>query len=227
MNAIPLTLADGVSKRSLVKNIRELYRAKGTSEGHKIFFNMILGETPEILYPNQYMVRASGGNWTNKLILRVQASDNSVGQQAVSQQIKGKTSGATAVVTSSLVTTESSASVVEFELNRASLSPNASFVRDEIIEVTSNLTDSPMTFTVKSIVSSIAVNESGALYSVGETFSFDTNTSIGNGLAEGKIGTINFGIVDGVVIDDAGTNYEVGDVLTFQLPGKTLVFNKD
>ena len=215
MNAIPSTLADGVSKRNLVKNIRELYRAKGTSEGHKIFFNMILGETPEILYPNQYMVRASGGNWTNKLILRVQASDNSVGQQAVSQQIKGKTSGATAVVTSSLVTTESSASVVEFELNRASLSPNASFVRDEIIEVTSNLTDSPMTFTVKSIVSSIAVNESGALYSVGETFSFDTNTSIGNGLAEGKIGTINFGIVDGVVIDDAGTNYEVGDVLTF------------
>ena len=70
MNAIPSTLADGVSKRSLVKNIRELYRAKGTSEGHKIFFNMILGETPEIVYPNKYMVRASGGNWGSRLIMR-------------------------------------------------------------------------------------------------------------------------------------------------------------
>jgi hypothetical protein len=215
MNAIPSTLADGVSKRNLVKNIRELYRAKGTSEGHKIFFNMILGETPEIIYPNKYMLRASGGNWGSKLILRVAPSAGAVGDQAVGRQIQGKTSGATAVVVSSLSTSEAAVSLVEFELNPDSLSPNSSFISGELIEVTSNLTDSTITFTVNSIVSSTVLNNSGALYTATEAFTFDTDTNIGNGKATGRIGTIDFGEVSGVVIDDAGTKYEVGDVLVF------------
>ena len=41
MNAIPNELATGVNKRNLIKNIRELYRAKGTSEGHKIFIRNV------------------------------------------------------------------------------------------------------------------------------------------------------------------------------------------
>ena len=215
MNAIPLTLADGVSKRSLVKNIRELYRAKGTSEGHKIFFNMILGETPEVIYPNQYMVRASGGNWGNKLIMRVSPSASSVGDQAVSQKITGLTSGASAVVVSAASITEDAVSIIEFELNRDSLSPNASFVRGETIRVTSNLTDTLMSFTVNSIVSSVTVNESGALYGASEEIEIDTDANIGNGKATARIGNIKSGKVSGVVIDDAGTKYQVGDVLTF------------
>ena len=71
MNAIPLTLADGVSKRNLIKNIRELYSAKGTSEGHKIFMRMLLGENAQVTYPNQYMMKSSDGNWTSKTIIRV------------------------------------------------------------------------------------------------------------------------------------------------------------
>jgi len=216
MNAIPLTLADGVSKRSLVKNIRELYRAKGTSEGHKIFFNMILGETPEILYPNQYMVRASGGNWGNKLIMRVAPSSSSVGDQAIGQKITGQTSGASAVVVSSLAVNESSVSIIEFELNRDSISTSdAPFARGETIQVVSNVTDTLMSFTVNSIVSSVTVNEGGALYGASEIFPLDTDENIGNGEATARVGSINSGEVSGVVIDDAGTKYQVEDVLTF------------
>jgi len=215
MNAIPSTLADGVSKRNLVKNIRELYRAKGTSEGHKIFFNMILGETPEIIYPNKYMVRASGGNWGNKLIIRVAPSASSVGDQAIGRTVTGLTSGATAVVVSSLSISEDAVSIIEFELNRDSLSPDASFVRGEIIQVVSNVTDTTMSFTVNSIVSSVTVNESGALYGTSELFSLDTDDNIGNGEATARVGNIDAGEVSGVIVDDAGTKYEVGDVLTF------------
>ena len=45
MNAIPETLATGVSKRNLIKNIKDLYGAKGTSKGHELFFKAFLGET--------------------------------------------------------------------------------------------------------------------------------------------------------------------------------------
>ena len=51
LTAIPNTLASGVSKRNLVKNIRDLYRAKGTRRGHELFFRLLFGETPEIFYP--------------------------------------------------------------------------------------------------------------------------------------------------------------------------------
>ena len=105
--------------------------------------------------------------------------------------------------------------IIEFELNRDSLSPNASFVRGETIRVTSNLTDTLMSFTVNSIVSSVTVNESGALYGASEEIEIDTDANIGNGKATARIGDIKSGKVSGVVIDDAGTKYQVGDVLTF------------
>ena len=40
MNAIPSTLASGVSKRNLIKNIKDLYTAKGTSEATKLFMKI-------------------------------------------------------------------------------------------------------------------------------------------------------------------------------------------
>ena len=60
---IPENLASGVSKRNLLKNIKDLYTAKGTSEGHKLFMRMLLGENADIFYPNQYMVGSSKGDW--------------------------------------------------------------------------------------------------------------------------------------------------------------------
>ena len=101
MNAIPLTLADGVSKRNLIKNIRELYRAKGTSEGHKIFMRMLLGETPDVTYPNKYMMRTSDGNWTSKTIMRVAPLTVGIdASESVGGVITGGSSGEKAVVAS-------------------------------------------------------------------------------------------------------------------------------
>ena len=99
MNAIPLTLADDVDKRNLIKNIRELYRAKGTSEGHKIFMRLLLNEEPDILYPNQYMMKVSAGNWTNKTILRAAPGTGAIASEVVGALITGASSGASAVVT--------------------------------------------------------------------------------------------------------------------------------
>ncbi len=55
--SIPENLASGLDKRKLIKNIKDLYSAKGTSEGHKLFMRMLLDENSEIFYPNQYMMR--------------------------------------------------------------------------------------------------------------------------------------------------------------------------
>ena len=41
-------LADGVDKRKLIKNVRDLYISKGTKKGHELFFRLLLNEEPII-----------------------------------------------------------------------------------------------------------------------------------------------------------------------------------
>ena len=215
MNAIPKTLAAGVDQRNLIKNIRELYRAKGTSEGHKIFMRMLLGEDPELLYPNQYMMRASAGNWNNRPIMRVAPGVNVIADEVVGQTITGQTSQATGVIVSASVFAEGATAIIEFELNPNSLSTLETFQTGEELKAISTSQDIPMTFTLKSIVSQGLVSSGGALYPLENPISFDTNANIGNGLATAKVSSIAYGSVGDIAIDAGGTLYEVGDPLVF------------
>ena len=213
MNAIPTDLATGINKRNLIKNIRELYRAKGTSEGHKIFMRMLLDEDIEVTYPNQYMMRTSDGRWTNQVILRCSPGVNAIGGEMLGVIVTGQTSGATAVIANALSTAEGGDPIIQFEINPASLV--GTFTDGEVIQGTSTVQDVTMSFTVRGIVTSYAVTDGGKLYSVGDDLSLDTQTTIGNGEASAEVGSIKTGSVSRVVIDNAGTLYREGDVLTF------------
>jgi len=213
MNAIPNNLADGIDKRNLIKNIRELYRAKGTSEGHKIFMRMLLGQNSEVTYPNKFMMRASDGNWVNRIILRTSPDANAVAIEIIGTTITGGTSGATAVVSSALSTAEGGDIIVQFELNSDSIV--GTFTDGETITGTSTVQDVTMTFTIRGMVTNFNVTNGGILYDVGDTVELDTQTAIGNSEATAEVASIKRGSVSEVLIDDAGTNYNVGDVLTF------------
>ena len=95
MNTIPSSLATGLDKRNLTKNIRELYRRKGTQEGLKLFIRILLDEESEIFYPNTRMIRASGGDWDKPTIIRVSPIGSPVHAELAGQTITGQSSGAT------------------------------------------------------------------------------------------------------------------------------------
>ena len=213
MNAIPNELATGVDKRNLIKNIRELYRAKGTSEGHKIFIRMLLDENIDVTYPNKFMMRASDGKWTNQTILRCSPGTNAVAPEMLGVIVTGQSSGATAVIANAISTAESGDPIVIFEINPASLV--GTFTDGETIQGTSTVQDVTMSFTVRGIVTGFTVTDGGKLYSAGDDLTLDTQSSIGNGLATAEVGSIKIGSVSRVIVDDAGTKYRVGDVLTF------------
>lgn len=78
MRTIPDNLATGVNKRNLLKNIKDLYRAKGTKKGHQLFFRILLNEDPELYYPTKDMLRVSDGNWSDDTILRVYATNDTI-----------------------------------------------------------------------------------------------------------------------------------------------------
>ena len=213
MNAIPNDLATGVNKRNLIKNIRELYRAKGTSEGHKIFIRMLLDENATIKYPVEEMLRVSDGKWVFKTILRCSPGTNSIASEITGRTITGQSSGATAVVAAASTTAEGGDSIVIFEINPDSLL--GTFTDGETIKGTSSVQDISMLFTVRGMVTNTAVTDGGILYSAEDTIELDTNTAIGNGEAIARVEAIKTGSVSDVIIDDAGTLYEVGDTLTF------------
>jgi hypothetical protein len=78
MRTIPDSLDTGINKRNLLKNIKDLYRAKGTKKGHQLFFRILLNEDADLYYPTKDMLRVSDGNWSDDTILRVYATNSTI-----------------------------------------------------------------------------------------------------------------------------------------------------
>ena len=76
LKTIPKKLTAGVNERNLLKNIKDLYRSKGTRKGHELFFRILLNEDPTLYYPRQDMLRVSDGKWAEDSILRVGLGDD-------------------------------------------------------------------------------------------------------------------------------------------------------
>ena len=56
LRTIPRELTAGVNERNLLKNIKDLYRSKGTRKGHELFFRILLNEDPILYYPTKDML---------------------------------------------------------------------------------------------------------------------------------------------------------------------------
>ena len=211
MESIPSTLATNTSKRNLLKNIKDLYAAKGTSEGHKLFMRLLLGEDANVIYPTEYMMRPSDGNWREHQIIRASAFSGVRGDEVVGEKITGQTSGATANVRASTTILQGSTSVTEFQIENVV----GTFVIGEVIKGRSTSRDVNVSFTMEAMFASGTVTNDGILHDAGEAITIET---LGNEYAEAVVDVIKSGGVSGVVVDDAGSGYQVGDTLTFTNP---------
>ena len=211
MSIIPSSLATGLSKRNLIKSIRDLYSAKGTSEGHKFFLRLILDDDAEIVYPEKYMLRPSSGIWSVPQVIRTTIPPNVIPSDFIGQMVTGESSGATAIIVSAVTIVEAATSFAEYELDPKSVT--GTFIGDETVNVVHKTDDHLYKFTIKNIITNGSVTKSGLLHTSDEIITSDS--SAGNGLATKKVDQIGVGTVDDVIIDNGGTNYRVGDSLIF------------
>ena len=209
LKTIPETLALGLDKRNLIKNIKSMYRLKGTQAGHQLFFRILFNQVSETFYPREQMLRVSDGQWDTQKVLR---SISTVGDSTnlVGRTITGSNSAATAVVESVKKFVIGNKEVSEFTLNINSMT--GTFVIDEEIKGTSSDTDD---FFIKATVTGIpglkTITNDGNLYSTG-----DFLTVSGGGVgADIAISDIGSGSVSEIVVDNPGTGYSVGDKLVF------------
>ena len=216
LTAIPNTLASGVSKRNLVKNIRDLYRAKGTRKGHELFFRLLFDETPEIFYPRENLLKISAGEWTSNTVVRVVATNgnpNSLSGQIITQTVDAtiNASAATATVETVLQLQEGETTVFELILNLESI--NGTFVKNaEITGIDNQNPDVAITATVQVMVTGASVTNGASFYDVNDTVTVES--VVGNN-ATISIVDVGSGSVQEIAIDNPGTGYEVGQDLFF------------
>ena len=135
---LPEQTAAGVDKRKLIKNIKSMYRAKGSVRGHEMFFRILFGETSETIYPREQMLKASDGQFDSLKVLRVIAS---VGDATllIGRTITGQSSSATAIVENTSTFQIGDKTVTQLILNADSI--QGTFTVGEEIQGTTSDTD--------------------------------------------------------------------------------------
>src|SRR5210317_598626 len=213
LNTLPETLSNGVDKRKLIKNIKSLYRAKGTNRGHELFFRLLFGLESETIYPREQVLRVSDGKWDTKKILRAIAT---VGNTAnlIGRTITGETSEATAVVENVFKFQIGANEVTEFILNEDTIL--GTFQTSEVVRGTA--TDDDDIFikaTVTGLPSEVTISNDGSLYNETDSVSI---TGGGQG-AIIQVDGIGRGGITEFIIDSAGSGYEIGDDINFTNTG--------
>ena len=213
LKTIPETLANGIDKRSLIKNIKSLYRMKGTQKGHELFFRILFNQVSETFYPRSQMLRVSDGQWDTQKVLRAIASTGNT-TNLVGRTITGKTTAATAVIESIKKFIIANREVSEFILNINSMTGDFQ-IGEEITGTASDTDDFFIKATVTGIPGAKTITNDGNLYSTGD---FLEVTGGGTG-ADISISDIGSGPVSEIVVDNPGSGYSVGDKLVFDNSG--------
>jgi len=206
---IPENLATGLNKRNLIKNIRSLYKIKGTQKGHELFFRILFNDQSETFYPREQLLKVSDGKWNTQTVLRVFSVQGNT-SSLVGRQIEGRTSNATAMVESVDKFYVSGYEVTELTVNKNSVV--GSFVVDETIEGTENdQSDYFITATITGVVGTKTITNDGNLYTTDDVIKI-----VGGGEdASMQISDVGSGEITQIFIDNPGTGYVIGDTLSF------------
>jgi len=221
LKTIPKDTHSSLNTRKLIKNIKSLYRAKGTDKAHKAFFRMLFNEPSEVYKPNEDMLRVSDGKFSTNTFLRcTQTAAQSINNPIflIGQQIKQSNNpaddninDATAIVENVTKFREGAVEIIEIEINDETTV--GTFVNAEIIEGANfNDPNEIIKLSVSQAVSSTTITNPGATVSVGDEAVVSGGAGSG---ARIQVLDITGAGVDEVIVNVAGTGYQEGDVLTF------------
>ena len=215
--SIPDTLDGVIDKRKLIKNIKSLYRAKGTKRASEIFFKLLFNETAEIRFPKENILRASDGKWDTQQVLRclevgTSNATNLIGQTITQANVPsdGSINEATAIVENVFKYDIAGETVVELILGDDTVS--GTFVAGQNITGTDNTDEDVLvTCSLKGIINTKTINNDGTLYNSGDSIV----VSGGGNDAIIQVDQVGSGSIENVFVEDGGSGYEIGDTVNF------------
>ena len=217
LTSIPETLHSDIQKKQIIKNVKSLYKAKGTKRASEIFFKLLFNEPAEIRYPKDEIWRASDGKWDYRKILRCLELGTSDASTLVGQTITQANDPTDATVNEATAIVEDvyrfligGVTVTELVLGDDSVS--GTFVAGQTITGIDNTDeDVVISLSVSSIIDNKTITNDGGLYSEDDDIAL---TGGGSG-ATLKVGTIGPGTIQEVVVNTGGSGYAVGDTINF------------
>ena len=209
LTTLPETLDVNVNKRNLIKNVKSLYKQKGTRSGHEVFFKLLFNEISETVYPREQMLRISDGKFTTNKILRSIDFSGDL-NDLIGRQITGQTSQAKAYIENVKKFIIGGHVISESILNPDTLS--GTFLPNEEIRGTkTDDDDNIIKSTITGIPTTLTITNSGALYS--ENLPVTVTGGGFDALIQTK--SIGSGNITEIIIDNPGLNYSIGDELIF------------
>ena len=242
LESLPESITDDINIRNLIKNVKDLYEARGTAEGHRLFFRILFDQESSLLYPKDNMMKLSDGQWGTNYLLRVREEGNSDFSELVGKTITGASTGTTAVVQGVTKFIYGSDVIAELNLDRETIvgtfdSGSADLmlmesgehlvtegevgekIREEgtlgeLISGISNTIDLEITARVVGITNNVSLSSRGQYYRVNDTIHFSTNQDVSVGV-KGEVRSIGTGGVTDVYVENGGTGYTMSDVVAF------------
>jgi len=107
-------------KRLLAKHIRQFYRSRGSQESYRFLFRALFDTELEFYYPGDDILRASDGRWVQETKLRVGKPYSLNPRQFEGSNIRGVTSGATALIQSVTSTVASGLTIYDMVVENVS-----------------------------------------------------------------------------------------------------------
>lgn len=214
---IPRTVL--ANKATLLKFIKQFYRAKGTEKSYKFFFRILYNINVEFYYPRVDILKASDGKWIQHKTLRIIPLMGNISKLA-SQKIRGKTKNCTAFVERIVGVEEGALYGYEIFLNRSSIT--GVFLPNEIIESE----DGSIRARITPVPLSINMTNQGTQYKIGDTFEI-----VGLGHGQGAQAVVDHvdsnGAIQKISVVSYGLGYSTENVpvIDFSNPTQNLLFD--
>lgn len=226
-------------KRTLLKNIKDFYQAKGTDKALILLFRMLFNEEVSVYYPKNDMLRVSAGQFTSDTIMNIKQTTGPVtemvGKQVVqaNQPLQPDINRATALIENFIGFAVADEFIYQMTLTDNSVS--GTFVPGQTITIQGD-TD-VITGVIDEIITGVSIPTAGTYYDSGDplvtknlTPSIQLEDASGNILSEAgdtlvtedigdsaqfDITSIGRGGVDKYLIEEQGKHYEVGELLSY------------
>ena len=184
-----------------IKHTKEFYSSRGTPESFRFLLKLLSGNSGEIFYPNQYLMKSSDGIWVKDHCIFLQFNDTITGD-FLSTKIKGKISGVTGIIEN-----------IETHFN---YNTQEQFLKVYVSSLSGTLTDDVVILSkdgINFIEIPVYNTISGLKYiSRGNQYKVNDPVSIaGDPTFVGRVSSVSTGKVDSYVILNGGSNYSIGD----------------
>lgn len=204
-------------KTLLVKHAREFYRSRGSEKSVRFLMRALFDKEVNFYYPKTDILRASDGKWFIEKTIKVTdiAVNNVANTIAVenftNKQIKGKTSGATALI--ERVDTYYDKGQLVYELKLSNIYKEFQEPESIFCYYTEEGVDRYLSANLFSgVVVSVSLKSGGTGYTEGSTIPINTTTGSG---AQVIVSRVTKGAIQAVGVNFGGAGFKINDSLFF------------